>query len=46
MEGGIAVYRSAPLPSPAGKGDRVAVDEESNTRISSGCGFSLGMNDF
>ena len=29
------------LPSPAGKGDREAVDEESGTQFGVGCGFSL-----
>ena len=35
----IAVYRS--LPSPAGKGDREAVDEESGTQFGVGCRFFL-----
>ena len=42
----IWVYRCVLLPSPAGKGDREAVDEESELRFGIGCNFYLHINGF
>ena len=42
----IWVYRCVLLPSPAGKGDREAVDEESELRFGIWCSFSLHINGF
>ena len=42
----IWVCWSVPLPSPAGKGDREAVDEESKLRFGIGYDFSCRIKGF